>query len=497
MADFRSHSLARQCNWGMAVNPRMLRTVLASAALIASAAAAAALASSRTAAPPPPPAPVPAPDPPQDEPPQDTAPVPVRRRRRLRQLLWLLLALVVIAAGIGSAVFLQAPSWVPWTLVGLTGVSAICLGIAFLIGPGARRLAGETTPLTAAEREQMTASERVEAVNAARHTLIQAATGLVVIGGVVFTALGLWYTARTVEYTARTVETAREGQITDRYTKAVEQLGSSKLDVRLGGIYALQRLASDSPRDKDTIRNVLAAFVRGHDLCTVPPGRKKPPKQCTTTTALKADLDTPRTRLAADVFAALIIAPTLATPRASRGAPYLVDFSRTRFPFADLPGANLNGADLTNTDLRGANLRNADLVGVDLRGATMKKTALADADLRGANLSFPIPRGLNTPMEEFEMRLGIAIAQNLGVPRSRLGIASADTGSFMAIPRSTDLRGADLSGADMRGANLLTADLSDANLSGADLSGADLSGVIGKTAAEIKAVAITDAKTKF
>ena len=29
---------------------------------------------------------------------------------------------------------------------------------------------------------------------------------------------------------------SQEGQITDRFTKAIEQLGSDKLEVRLGGI---------------------------------------------------------------------------------------------------------------------------------------------------------------------------------------------------------------------------------------------------------------------
>jgi aspartyl-tRNA synthetase len=39
-------------------------------------------------------------------------------------------------------------------------------------------------------------------------------------------------------YTARNFTLSREGQVTDRYTKAIEQLGSDKPDVRTGGIYA-------------------------------------------------------------------------------------------------------------------------------------------------------------------------------------------------------------------------------------------------------------------
>ncbi len=46
----------------------------------------------------------------------------------------------------------------------------------------------------------------------------------------------------------RTVELTEQGQVTDRYAKAIEQLGSGRLDVCIGGIYALERIARDSPR---------------------------------------------------------------------------------------------------------------------------------------------------------------------------------------------------------------------------------------------------------
>lgn len=53
--------------------------------------------------------------------------------------------------------------------------------------------------------------------------------------------------------------------MTDRYTRAIEQIGSDKsLPVRIGGIYALERVARDSPRDQPTVMEVLAAFIREH-----------------------------------------------------------------------------------------------------------------------------------------------------------------------------------------------------------------------------------------
>ncbi|QUY45631.1 hypothetical protein [Acaryochloris marina] len=63
-------------------------------------------------------------------------------------------------------------------------------------------------------------------------------------------------------FTWQRLEVSREDQITDRYTKAIDQLGSEHLEVRLGGIYALERLAKDSPKDQETVMEVLTAFVR-------------------------------------------------------------------------------------------------------------------------------------------------------------------------------------------------------------------------------------------
>jgi hypothetical protein len=52
-------------------------------------------------------------------------------------------------------------------------------------------------------------------------------------------------------------------KITERFTRAVDQLGRAEVDVRIGGIYALERLTKDSPGDRAAITKVLTAFVRG------------------------------------------------------------------------------------------------------------------------------------------------------------------------------------------------------------------------------------------
>jgi hypothetical protein len=62
--------------------------------------------------------------------------------------------------------------------------------------------------------------------------------------------------------TALTDHDATQRRITDLYTKAVEQVGSEKAPVRLGGLYALERLAQDNQQQRETIVNVICAYLR-------------------------------------------------------------------------------------------------------------------------------------------------------------------------------------------------------------------------------------------
>ncbi|MEU1879070.1 pentapeptide repeat-containing protein [Streptosporangium sp. NPDC020072] len=61
---------------------------------------------------------------------------------------------------------------------------------------------------------------------------------------------------------AHTTHDATERRVTDLYTKAVEQLGHEAAAVRLGGLYALERLAQDNPGHRQTIVNVICAYLR-------------------------------------------------------------------------------------------------------------------------------------------------------------------------------------------------------------------------------------------
>jgi hypothetical protein len=82
------------------------------------------------------------------------------------------------------------------------------------------------------------AKDRFNSENEARKTLATMLGAFMVLGGAYFT----W----------RNIKLVQEGQITDRFTKAIEQLGAvdasgkKKLEVRLSGIYALERIANPS-----------------------------------------------------------------------------------------------------------------------------------------------------------------------------------------------------------------------------------------------------------
>jgi hypothetical protein len=75
---------------------------------------------------------------------------------------------------------------------------------------------------------------------------------------------------QTRESTQRTLELTEQNQITERFTRAIDQLGETddngnpRLEIRLGGIYALERIDKESPERAyhSTVMEVLTAYVR-------------------------------------------------------------------------------------------------------------------------------------------------------------------------------------------------------------------------------------------
>jgi hypothetical protein len=70
-----------------------------------------------------------------------------------------------------------------------------------------------------------------------------------------------------VSYRKQRTDVANHGRdqdklFTERYTAAVAQLGNPAPAVRLGGGYALARIADDSARDRPTCLKVWCAYLR-------------------------------------------------------------------------------------------------------------------------------------------------------------------------------------------------------------------------------------------
>jgi hypothetical protein len=260
----------------------------------------------------------------------------------------------------------------------------------------------------------------------------QNATAIAGILSVLLVAAGLFYSN---EANRKQQDLIAQGQITERFNKALDQLGQEgddKLGIRLGAVYGLKSLMRDSPDDEPAIIQVLCAFIRRHAAPT--------PTPSPSSTTIPSLPDTPSPL---DVQAAVTVLAN--RPRPTDASNATLDLSGTQL---SLPNANLRGAYLSGAYLGDADLGDADLGGAHLDGAHLDGADLSFADLRGADL-----RGAYLHRTDLgDARLGNA----------RLGEA--------------DLRGADLSGAHLSDADLSGADLSGAHLTGADLSGADLNG---------------------
>jgi len=259
--------------------------------------------------------------------------------------------------------------------------------------------------------------ERFNRENEARKTLAQ------ILGGGLLLA-GFYVSAQTLRLN-------QEGQITERFGRAVDQLGRAELEVRLGGIHALGRIAGDSEKDYWTVVEILAAYVRARS-----PGNGMWEREGETDDRTGISVKAEKLRI--DVEAALAVIGR----RSERITPdRIVDLGAT-----DLRRALLIRANLTQTSFVNADLRKAQLGEANLSGSYLVAANLEDADLEGANLE------------------------------------------------SANLNAANFRGANLKRAKLRHASLWDVILEGADLRGADLTGVHNLTGEQLQA-ALTDQDT--
>jgi len=278
--------------------------------------------------------------------------------------------------------------------------------------------------------------------NSERKDFIQLLTQI--IGGMILLA-SLFFTWRNLKITheiasnnlrnaQETLRISQEGQITDRFTKAVEQMGKEdNLPARLGGIYALQRIARDSERDHWPIMEILTSFVR--EIAKTDDNPEKEEEEIST--------EPPRP----DIQAILtVIGRRVRT------------YDRGEYEPLYLASTDLRNTYLQRAHLEGAVLWSANLAGAVLWEAHLEESRLTVTDLTNANLKEVHFEG--------------------------------------AMLSHTRLDSADLSGAFFSGATVDVASFEGANLLGTHFEGVDLRNATGLTWQQIKEAHI-DEETKL
>nr|MDZ8047875.1 pentapeptide repeat-containing protein [Nostoc sp. DedQUE02] len=183
---------------------------------------------------------------------------------------------------------------------------------------------------------------------------------------------------KTAKAALQNAQAAQDKQITERFAKAVEQLGNEKIETRLGAIYTLERIAKDSKDDHWTIMEVLTAFVRENA-----PLKDFSEKNTENTDSLiivntlnyqKPKEIEEKLKLQTDIQAAL----TVIGRRKSE--------NELENQSLDLNNIDIRGANLIEANLQGAYLNEANLQGAYLIEANLQKANLNKANLQGANL---------------------------------------------------------------------------------------------------------------
>jgi len=235
-------------------------------------------------------------------------------------------------------------------------------------------------------------------VNEYRRTWAQILGGAALLLGLYFTWRGQRLTQQSLEDTrASTDETlrlTREEQITDRFTKAIEQLGQidhegkKVVEVRLGGLYALEQIARESQPYYWPIMQIMGSYVKHHAPLDpeVQLGDHKETKLGHTNEDIQAVIDIVGRRAG----------------EYNKEDKDRIDLEGTSLLHTSFTGGNFTGAWFRRADLRRshfgyANLREASFVGADLRqaifndvrnleGVSFDRANLEGTSVKGANL---------------------------------------------------------------------------------------------------------------
>jgi uncharacterized protein YjbI with pentapeptide repeats len=254
---------------------------------------------------------------------------------------------------------------------------------------------------------------------------------------------------------ARQAEIAADRQITDILTRAFDQLGSEERAVRLGAVYALERIAYDSKRDHHPIMEALTSYVRAQapysraediELSAETQAMMAKPEMQALLQELSPEYKREQPKLSPEIQAILTIL--------GRRNPANEPFGK----WLNLSRSDLRGANLCGLSLQGASCTYANLQRAQLLGAHLEEAVFAFANLKGALFND----------------------------------AHLNNANFLG----TDLEGAHFDGATLVGARFEWATLKRARFNSANLRKADLQHAVGLTQEQIDK-AFCDEETKL
>lgn len=202
-----------------------------------------------------------------------------------------------------------------------------------------------------------------------------------IIGGV---ALGI-----TIYFTYQNFLLTQNKLDSETFAKAVEQLGSVNISIRLGGVHTLERIARRSEKDYFPVMQVLTGYIR--ETCSSPvaptagqtsPGRFTCPVDIQAILTIVGDRHWPEpTDHGLDLSNSVVRDAWLLKADLSNVYFWRVHFTEVNFSNANLSGADfleatLDDCDFTDADLSGANFKGAKLPGAV--GLTAKQLAKAE-----------------------------------------------------------------------------------------------------------------------
>jgi hypothetical protein len=243
----------------------------------------------------------------------------------------------------------------PWVLVIFGAVLAFLVVAAVFAPPVVLRLdLGRRV-------DELTAAETAAAVNQIRSAIVQGIAALVVLAGAY---IGWRQLLQNTRAATAQVESQRIGALTDRYTRAVDQLSSTDETIRVGAIHAFDRIAAEAPSERAGVIALLATYVR---------------VRARRGWTSFDDPDLPLRSRAADIQAALTTFTRWIEPGEVPAQWLSADIAH-----ADLPNANLSKCTLWHLRMRDVNLMGASLTQADLRGADLRGAVLDGVDFSGA-----------------------------------------------------------------------------------------------------------------